>query len=108
MSLNPRDREVAEKFKACLRARHVQVKRLVVFGSRARGDHDSDSDLDVLVEVETSNAEVLRAVYDSAWEADHDTPVLLAPTVFSSRDIREGPERASAFIKNVEREGVVV
>lgn len=34
--------------------RHPEITRVIVYGSRARGDHRPDSDLDVAVEIEKS------------------------------------------------------
>lgn len=37
--------------------RHTEITRVIVYGSRARGDHHPDSDLDVAVEIEESKWE---------------------------------------------------
>jgi predicted nucleotidyltransferase len=50
--LQDADRRLTERFKGLLIEHGVPVYKIIVFGSRARGDAGTDADLDVLVLVE--------------------------------------------------------
>ena len=45
------DRDILERFKTLLSVR-ARIDRLILFGSRARGDADRESDMDVVVVVD--------------------------------------------------------
>jgi len=47
----------------------VPLHPIVLYGSRARGDHDPDSDYDVLVVVEQLDFAVQKTASRYAWEA---------------------------------------
>lgn len=49
-ALSPRDRQVSKELRErILAARGTQVRRLILYGSRARGEATPDSDFDLLV-----------------------------------------------------------
>jgi|Deesub1362B_J571_1020462.scaffolds.fasta_scaffold04918_3 hypothetical protein len=80
-----------------------RIRKIIVFGSYARGEAGEESDIDVLVVGTISLKELI----------DEAVPILLKyGVVISPHDIT--PERfeylkreGTSFIKNVEREGVV-
>jgi predicted nucleotidyltransferase len=84
-----------------------RLARLVLFGSRARGDSESGSDIDVLV--------VLRGQVEAACEIER-TGYLVAELslafdeVISCVFMSEGrySERTGPLLRNIEREGVVL
>ena len=46
----------------------ARVRRLILFGSRARGDQRPDSDCDVLVVVDRRTPELLELLYDRVMD----------------------------------------
>lgn len=101
------ERTILEKFKALISARGIRLCRLILFGSRARGDADPHSDLDVLVVVEGSCDEGTRTfVSDCAWEAGFEQGIVVVPVVFTRDEWERGPERHSLFVRAVEKEGI--
>ena len=102
------ERTVLETFKALV-ARRFQVHKLVLFGSRARGDADPESDLDVVV-ILSGQADPPARDYVShcAWEAGFDHGLVIVPVTFGRTEWESGPERQSLFVRAVEAEGVPV
>lgn len=84
------------------------IERLVLFGSRARGDHRPDSDYDLLVVVPRRD----RALRDALYEAVLD--VLLAHGRLVSLKVIESAELArrealrTPFVTRIAAEGVPV
>ena len=61
------EQEIINKFQSLLKAR-VPVHRLILFGSRARGDAELFSDIDVLVIVDSELDDRIRElISDCAW-----------------------------------------
>jgi predicted nucleotidyltransferase len=80
--------------------------RIIVFGSRARGDARPDSDLDLLVEMESElpAAERIRAVdrlfRPRVWPLD--------VVVFTPEEAAWQREKRNSLIQTAEREGKVL
>lgn len=108
IGLNPHDHLIAIELKHALMAR-VPLHSMMVFGSRARGDHDPDSDMDVLVILDdTATASDRRAVSDCAWDISIQLGVLITPVVYVRRNWETGPERSSLLALAVAEEGVAI
>ena len=104
--MNTVERAILEKFKTLLSSR-LKGYKLILFGSRARGDADPASDMDVVVILEnTVNDEDREFVSDCAWEAGFQHGIVLVPVVFTRREWEVGPERYSLLAQAVKSEGV--
>jgi uncharacterized protein len=102
------EQEIISKFKSLLKAR-VPVHRLILFGSRARGDAELFSDIDVLVIVDSELDDRIRElISDCAWEAGFAKGMVLVPVVFSRDEWEKGPERHSLLAKAIESEGITI
>jgi len=84
----------------------ARLKQILLYGSRARGDHREDSDYDVLVVLEPpldfwpEQKKLSRLSADLAWEIDAD--IYLRPVTAAEIEARTG------FMHNVRREAIVV
>ena len=104
--MNSVEKIILEKFKTHLSHR-LKGYKLILFGSRARGDADPSSDMDVVVILEdTANDEDRDYVSDCAWEAGFQHGIVLVPVVFTRREWETGPERYSLLAQAVKSEGV--
>ncbi len=104
----PVEKTILDRFKALL-ADRVSVYKLILFGSRARGDAESSSDMDVLVILEGSSSEKdFDAVSDCAWEAGFEYGIIVVPVIFSRNEWENSPERYSLLARAVEKDGVLV
>jgi len=87
-------------------AQQLNPKRIVLFGSRARGDDRPDSDVDLMVEMETSlpPAERMREVH----EVCGNRAVPLDLVVFTPEEVARWRNSMYSIIGAVEREGRVL
>jgi len=100
------ERSILDTFKRLLEKR-LKVHKLVLFGSRARGDADPLSDMDILVVLRESPSERDHDyISDSAWEAGFAYGIVIMPVVYSRNEWENSPERYSLLAKAVETEGV--
>jgi DNA polymerase sigma len=100
--------DILEKFRALLTPQ-VPIHRLILFGSRARGDAEPFSDIDVLVVVDSGLDDQIRdLVSDCAWQAGFAKGIVLVPVVFSRDEWERGPERHSLLAKAIEAEGITL
>jgi predicted nucleotidyltransferase len=104
----PVERAILETFKVRVSAK-LPLSRLVLFGSRARGDAQADSDMDVLVVLDAPvSAETQDIVSECAWEAGFDHGIVVSPIAVSRQEWEEGPERSSLLALTIQKEGIAV
>jgi predicted nucleotidyltransferase len=106
--MTTQEAEILKQLKAKLLKR-LPLSRLVLFGSRARGDADPDSDLDVLVILNTPvSREVEDYVNDCAWEVGLEQGIVVVPVTVSRLDWEEGLLSSSLLAIAVRQEGITV
>ncbi len=105
------DKALIEELKQRLPAdvlRHI--RRMILYGSRARGDAAEDSDLDLVALVDEKTPELEQALdeitYNLMW--DHDFKPIISLKVFAEERFRSAAAKGLSFYRNVEREGVTV
>lgn len=105
------DRRIAGELKErLLAAGGGHVRRIVVFGSRARGDAEPDSDLDLAVLVDEERPGLEQALDDAAyeWMWDRNFVPIVTLLVFSEANFEEGLGQGFSFHQSVIREGVAL
>jgi predicted nucleotidyltransferase len=80
------------------------IDRLVVYGSRARGDSTPESDLDVYIEVPSLTPALRRRISEIAWEVSLEKGVVISTLVASGPNPLGGQPIRLA----IEEEGVTV
>jgi len=104
--MNPRTSLVLEVLHAELgRLLGSRLDRLVLYGSRARGDARADSDIDVLVVVrgDCNYADLIRRTSPIVSSLSLKNDVVIS-RAFVSRDSYE--QAQTPFLMNVRREGI--
>jgi len=82
-----------------------EVRRIVLFGSRARGISDEHSDLDVAVVTETADRSSRTALEEAKWEALTDDSFLYANVITIPA---EQLAAATAFSRALNEEGIEI
>lgn len=102
----PRD-TVFESFVADLRRRlERRLKRIILFGSRARGDARADSDYDCLVIVDSPDSSVESAIDHAAGEALYANNAVCSAFAVSEEEY--AGNSYNPLYLNVRKEGVPV
>jgi predicted nucleotidyltransferase len=106
--MNIIEKNVLDAFKALL-SKRLSLYRVILFGSRARGDAMPYSDMDVLVILNESTSEQDNDyVSDCAWEAGFEHGIVVVPVVFTREEWENSPERYSLLAQAVREEGVLI
>jgi predicted nucleotidyltransferase len=89
----------------------ANLLRVILFGSKARGDFDDQSDLDVLVVVRMSDDDYWQhwhRIVDMAWEVELAYSLVISSTIKNEHDYTKMCEHQSLLAGNVERDGMVL
>ena len=87
-----------------------EIRAILVYGSRARGDAEEDSDLDVVALVDSKTPEIEERLEDIAYEVmwDFDFTPMLSLKVFSHDRFFDEAKDGMSFYRNVLSQGVAV
>lgn len=104
--LQDKDRRAVEAAAAILRER-FPVERVILFGSKARGDDDAESDIDLLVLTKCplswqERDEITNTLFDLQLRMG----VLLSTMVVATKDWNEGVYQVMPIRDQIERDGV--
>lgn len=102
------EKEIIDKFKHLL-SKRVNIHKMILFGSRARGDADQFSDMDVAVILNDPVEEKdIDYVSYSAWESGFEHGIVVVPVVFAREEWENSPERSSLLVQAAEMEGITI
>ena len=105
--LRSEEQEVLKRFKAEVKKVFGErLDRVVLFGSRSRGDADPDSDFDLLVTAESLDEADQKRVFDIAADLSLEYGTVLAVLVVPTNDFTE--DRYFYLYENIQKEGQVV
>lgn len=108
-TLKKKDRLAIEEFRdrvqEFLGGRVLAIK---LFGSKARGEDISESDIDILVVVTEITPGLKDQVVDIAFDVNLCHDVYISPRVVPLHVFQDPLWRATPFIQNVEKEGILI
>ncbi len=102
------DLRIARKLHEELLAAGVPVRQLLLYGSRARGDHSPESDMDVCLVLESFSPAVEESINRIAWQVGFDAGVVISTIEFTAAELRDSPLRSSPLVKTIKKEGVAI
>lgn len=109
MELSVSEKHIVEEFKRQVEQRFPgELIRVVLFGSKARGDATRESDVDVLVVIHSEGWRLGDEIRSLGYALELEHGVVLSIQVMSERHYEELRLFGSQFFKAVEREGVSV
>ena len=88
----------------------TRLKRIILYGSYARGDYNKKSDVDIMILTDLSYAEIedyRDKISDIAYDIELDTGIILSP-IIKNIDKYNSKVNFVPFYKNVQKEGVVL
>lgn len=81
---------------------------LRLFGSKARGEETPESDIVIMIEVDESNPDIESQIDDIIFRINLENDTFISATIFSKRELEEGPMSESPIYKVIRKEGVPV
>lgn len=105
--LKAADLRIVRQFRKCL-LEITPIQRLVIYGSRARGDAEPESDMDLFVELPEVTPELRSRIYDLAWEVGFENGIVISTFIASFQSLSNSPLAANPLLRAIETEGIVV
>jgi predicted nucleotidyltransferase len=101
-----KEREILKKIKKTVRSKAPNAK-VILYGSRARGDNRSDSDIDILILLDSKKLtrEDEKRVKYPLYDIEFDTGMIISALVLTKSDW-ESKHKITPFYDNLSREGV--
>ena len=109
VELSVSEKHIVEEFKRQVEQRFPgELIRVVLFGSKVRGDATRESDVDVLVVIHSEGWRLGDEIRSLGYALELEHGVVLSIQVMSQRHYEKLRLCGSQFFKVVEREGVSV
>lgn len=109
LTLHPEEQAWLDEYRRALKGHHADaVRRLVVYGSKARGDAHDESDIDLLLVVEDAAADMKRPLRRLGHELAVPSLVLPSIMAYTRSEWSQLEHYRSAYHAAVEREGIAV
>lgn len=109
--INSKDKAIVLEFKRKIPGEILShLKRLIVFGSRIKGNASEDSDLDVVVVLDDKNSVIEKELDDIAYQVmwDHDFKPVISLKIFGEAQFYRAVQKGFSFYRHVDMEGIVV
>lgn len=108
-NITKQEQKALKEFKRLLReSLPEEIVLMKLFGSKARGDARKDSDIDVLVVTKSDDWHMSDVVCGIATDILLEDDILISPKVISKSHYDYIDNLQTAFIKNINREGVAL
>jgi len=102
--------EIKEFVKIVQQLLGTRLKKIILYGSYARGDYNRQSDVDIMILTDLSFEEIedyRDRISDIAYDIELNTGIILSP-IIKNIDKYNSKVNFVPFYKNVQKEGVVL
>ncbi len=110
VSLSKREREALRTFvEGAYQSLGENLVRIILFGSKARGQAKRGSDLDLLIILRNRNISAEKRTIERVVETElHYNIYRLSPVIYSVEDYEARKKMGVPFISEVEADGVIL
>jgi len=109
MKLTLKEKQVIEEFKERVKKKFTdEIIKIVVFGSKARGDDEKNSDIDILVITSSDDWRIGDEIREIGYDLDEQIDYRLSIQVIPESHINYLKSNNFQFIKNIESDGIVI
>jgi predicted nucleotidyltransferase len=84
------------------------ILKVILFGSKVRGDCGPDSDVDLILVLRVKDRKAEDKIFTILVDVELATDTILSPIVYFRRQYERSKRLGSPFIKEVEAEGVAL
>lgn len=107
--LNETEEKAVKEFRDQLKfLGRSNIKQILLFGSKARGDYNNASDIDIFILVSKSNLDLRKDVASLTTKILLKHGFLLSPKIIEESHFSFLKELGTAFARNIEREGIAI
>ena len=85
-----------------------QVRQVILFGSKARGDSALDSDIDVLILADEEGRQVRKTISKISSQIGLDYDVCLGALLIANKRWQQMSSERFSLCRNVERDGILL
>ncbi|MBI2459826.1 MAG: nucleotidyltransferase domain-containing protein [Parcubacteria group bacterium] len=82
--------------------------KLILFGSKARGDFKPGSDIDILIVLKRTTPEKRRLISDVATDIFLKQQVDISPHIYSSNEYKKLRSLETPFMLSVKQDGITI
>ena len=84
------------------------INKIIIFGSKARGNADKNSDIDIMIEIKSKDWKKADKIREIGYELDSDIEYKFSIRVVSQDHIKYLKQNNFQFIQNIERDGITI
>lgn len=85
---------------------NVVFRKMVLFGSKVRGDSSLESDIDVMIEVNDYSKEIENLIDTLVFEINLKYDCFISTVIFGREELEEGPLKVSPLYQAIIRDGI--
>ncbi len=97
---------VLQEFLEKINPLRKHIRRVILFGSRARGEHRTDSDYDLLIVVPRKDDHLIDGLYEGVMDVLLDHGRLISLKIFPDEEFERLTQLQTPFMQRVTAEGV--